>query len=208
MEFKEIYISTVSITNCIKLNLRKYQHIEDKELLQHYYSDGNNEWLGILMQRYSMLLFGVCMKYVKNEEEAKDCVQQIFFKVINELHKYKVEYFKSWLYMVAKNHCLMKLRDKGKHTTEINEQVMAAPLDVMDKAALEEKDRTLELMAVALKELNHEQQLCVTLFYLEKKSYQQIADSTGFNMMQVKSHIQNGKRNLKLQMDRIQKNER
>jgi RNA polymerase sigma-70 factor (ECF subfamily) len=102
----------------------------------------------------------------------------------------------------------MKLRDKGKHTTEINEQVMAAPLDVMDKAALEEKDRTLELMAVALKELNHEQQLCVTLFYLEKKSYQQIADSTGFNMMQVKSHIQNGKRNLKLQMDRIQKNER
>jgi RNA polymerase sigma-70 factor (ECF subfamily) len=190
------------------LNLRNYQHIEDKELLQHYYSDGNNEWLGILLQRYSMLLFGVCMKYVKNEEEAKDCVQQIFFKVINELHKYKVEYFKSWLYMVAKNHCLMKLRDKGKHTTEINEQVMAAPLDIVDKAALEEKDRTLELMAIALKELNHEQQLCVTLFYLEKKSYQQIADSTGFNMMQVKSHIQNGKRNLKLQMDRIQKNER
>ncbi|MEP7165933.1 MAG: sigma-70 family RNA polymerase sigma factor [Ferruginibacter sp.] len=190
------------------MSLRHHNHIDDKELLQRFYNDGNNEWLGILLPRYTMLLFGVCMKYLKNEEEARDAVQQVFLKVINELQKYKVEYIKSWLYMVAKNHCLMKLRDKGKSTYEINEQVLAAPHDAGDIREIEEKDRTLDKMAQALKELNKEQQLCVTLFYLEKKSYQQVADQTGFSLMQVKSHIQNGKRNLKLQLERLQQNER
>jgi RNA polymerase sigma-70 factor (ECF subfamily) len=190
------------------LKLRNHDHTDDKELLQHFYNDGNNEWLGILLERYTMLLFGVCMKYLKNEEEAKDAVQQVFLKVINELQKYKVEYIKSWLYMVAKNHCLMKLRDKGKYTYEINDQVMAAPQESGDLKEIEEKDKTLDKMAQALKVLNKEQQLCVTLFYLEKKSYQQVADLTGYSLMQVKSHIQNGKRNLKLQLERYQQNER
>ncbi len=64
------------------------------------------------------------MKYLKNEQDAKDCVQQIFLKVISELHKYKVDYFKSWIYMIAKNHCLMKLRDKGKVTTGLDEKMI------------------------------------------------------------------------------------
>ena len=189
------------------MSLRYQKNIDDNELLQHFYNDGDNEWLGILLQRYTMLLLGVCMKYLKNEEEAKDAVQQVFLKVINELHKYKVEYFKSWVYMVAKNHCLMKLRDKGKYTSEINEKIMAAPQDGNDMAALKEKDNTLELLSFALLQLNKEQQVCVTLFYLEKKSYLQIASETGYSMMQVKSNIQNGKRNLKLQMEKLRPNE-
>ncbi|HSU50838.1 MAG TPA: sigma factor, partial [Segetibacter sp.] len=83
-----------------------FAHIEDKELLNKFYDDGNNYWLGIILQRYTLLLFGVCMKYLKDEEEAKDAVQQIFLKVITELGKYRVDYFKSWLYMIAKNFCL------------------------------------------------------------------------------------------------------
>jgi len=79
-------------------------HISDTQLLNSFYTSRDNHWLGILLQRYTLLLLGVCMKYLKNEEEAKDCVQQVFLKAITELHKYKVEYFKSWLYMVAKNH--------------------------------------------------------------------------------------------------------
>ena len=101
------------------MNTDKYKHIDDHQLLQYFYTDRNNEWLGILLQRYTLLLLGICMKYLKNEEEAKDAVQQIFLKVIAELHKHKVDYFKSWLYIVAKNHCLMKLRSKGIHFTEI-----------------------------------------------------------------------------------------
>lgn len=109
--------------------------------------------------------------------------------------------------MVAKNHCLMKLRDKGKYTVEINEKLLGS---VQDEPAMREvilKDKKLDHLSKALKELNSDQELCVTLFYIERKSYQQIAEQTGFNLMQVKSHIQNGKRNLKILMEKSQENE-
>ena len=83
------------------VNAERYQQLTDQQLLEHFYADHDNEWLGILLQRYTLLLLGLCMKYLKNEEQAKDSVQQIFLKVITELQKYKVEYFKSWVYMVA-----------------------------------------------------------------------------------------------------------
>jgi RNA polymerase sigma factor (sigma-70 family) len=152
-------------------------------------------------------LLGVCMKYLKNEEEAKDAVQQVFLKAINVLHKYKVEYFKSWIYMVAKNHCLMKLRDKGRFTAEINERSASTAAEPEEKNRHIEKDRSLNNLALAMLQLNKEQQLCVTLFYLEKRSYQEIADQTAYSLMQVKSHIQNGKRNLKIIMERMDEGE-
>lgn len=174
-------------------------NIEDKELLEKYYLDGNNQWLGILLQRYTLLLLGVCIKYLKNEEEAKDSVQQIFIKVITEVNKYKIEYFKSWLYMVAKNYCLMKIRDShGKIPVELNENVAAHHPDTDNLHELVDKDITLTYIEEGLLHLNEEQKQCVTLFYLQKKSYNQITATTGFTTLQVKSFIQNGKRNLKI----------
>ncbi len=196
-----ILLATNSYFSIVKAD--KYQDITDHELLDKFYADHDNEWLGILLQRYTLLLLGVSMKYLKNEEEAKDSVQQIFLKVIQELHKYKVEYFKSWLYMVAKNHCLMKLRDRrGKVTAEINDRLAAKPGDETDLQALVNNDHTLDLMEGALKELNAEQQQCLTLFYLQKKSYQEVSDESGYSMLQVKSYIQNGKRNLKILIEK------
>ena len=142
----------------------KYQHITDQELLEKFYADHKNEWLGILLQRYTLLLLGVSMKYLKNEEQAKDSVQQIFLKVIQELHKYKVEYFKSWLYMVAKNHCLMKLRESnGKSTVEVNDNITNKADEEADRQVLLQNDHTLDLLELSLKELNPEQQQCVTV---------------------------------------------
>jgi RNA polymerase sigma factor (sigma-70 family) len=176
-----------------------FAHIEDKQLLDKFYSDGNNQWLGILLQRYTMLLLGVCMKYLKNEEEARDCVQQIFLKAITELQKYKVDYFKSWLYMIAKNHCLMKIRDKhGRIPVELTDKIIHEEDTFETKQEHVDKDNTLQLIEEGLQELNEEHKLCLTLFYLQKKSYHEIAASTGYNLLQVKSYIQNGKRNLKL----------
>jgi RNA polymerase sigma-70 factor (ECF subfamily) len=186
----------------------KYQDNTDQQLLEYFYADHNNKWLGILLQRYTLLLLGVCMKYLKNEDDAKDSVQQIFLKVIQELQKYKVDYFKSWLYMVAKNYCLMKLRDRqGKITIEINDRLSAKAGEETDRDKLLQNDHTIELMEEALKELNAEQQQCVTLFYLQKKSYQEISDATGYNMLQVKSYIQNGKRNLKILIEKKMQDE-
>ena len=198
------FLPTVHLNSyyCDLLNVTpdKYQHITEAELLQKFTNDGNNFWLGILLQRYTLLLFGVCMKYLKNEEAAKDAVQQIFLKVLTELQKYKVDYFKSWLYMVAKNHCLMMLRDKHVFIDVDN----AKPLvdDDFDIAALQDKEKTLTLIDECLNYLQTDQKTCVTLFYLQKKSYVQIVELTSFTMMQVKSHIQNGKRNLKILVEK------
>jgi len=179
-----------------------FNHITDHELLERYYADRNNEWLGVLLQRYTLLLLGVCMKYTKQEEEAKDCVQQIFVKIITELPKYKVEYFKSWIYTIARNHCLMKLRDQHGRPAALSDAMLADWDEDPGKNKHLEKDQLLELMEQSLEELGKEQKLCVTLFYLEKKSYQEIAETTQFTLLQVKSYIQNGKRNLKLLMER------
>ena len=184
------------------MNQDRYAHITDQQLLGYFKADKSNNWLGILLQRYTLLLLGVCMKYLKNEEEAKDAVQQIFLKAIVELHKYDVEYFKSWLYMVAKNHCLMKLRDKPGRVVDIKEQMIVSNDDHYNLQIHIDKDNQLELMTTSLQELSAEQKQCVTLFYLEKKTYQDIADETGYSLMQVKSYIQNGKRNLKILLER------
>jgi len=185
------------------VNTGKYKHTSDQELLGNFYADHNAEWLGILLPRYTLLLLGVCMKYLKNEEEAKDSVQQIFLKVITELKKYRVDYFKSWLYMVAKNHCLMKLRDRhGKASVELTERHLLAVEEEPGTQSLLQNDQTMELMSEAMGELSEEQRRCVNLFYLEKKSYQEVSETTGFTMMQVKSYIQNGKRNLRLLIEK------
>ncbi len=182
---------------------KTYQHLTDQELLQQFHASHDNELLGALLQRYTLLLFGVCMKYLKNEEAAKDVVQQVFLKAIQELHKYKVDYFKSWIYMVAKNHCLMQFRNKSNQTKEINERLLVADEDV--KEAHLEKEQMLNSMESALQELNVEQRVCVQLFYLEKKSYSEITEQTSYSLLQVKSYIQNGKRNLKIIIERNKK---
>jgi RNA polymerase sigma factor (sigma-70 family) len=197
-------ICIIPLKNCYftHVNRESFDHITDQELLDRFYEDHDNEWLGILLKRYTLLLLGVCMKYLKNEEDARDSVQQLFLKAITELHKYKVDFFKSWIYMVARNHCLMKLRDRhGKIPIEIRES-MALPAGDPENEDYRAKDLLLEEMGRALEQLSPEQKLCVTLFYLKKISYQDISSQTGFTLMQVKSHIQNGKRNLKILLDK------
>lgn len=171
------------------------EHIDDNSLLENYYTTSDNKWLGILLQRYTMLLLGVCMKYLKNENNAKDAVQQVFLKAINEVPKYKITYFKSWIYMVAKNHCLMQLRNKNI-SLEISDNTILED-ETLDLDIYIKKDVDLDLLAKSVQELSKEQRECVVMFYLEKKSYQEICEKTQYTSMQVKSNIQNGKRNLK-----------
>lgn len=180
-----------------------FKHITDSELLKKYQSDLNKEWLGILLQRYTMLLLGVCMKYLKNEEEAKDAVQQIFLKALGELEKYPVDYPKSWLYKIACNFCLMQLRDR-KQLVSMDQSPELMDIKDIDNEALLTKEVNLTHLAQAIEELGHDQKTCITLFYLQKKSYQQISDITSFSLLQVKSHIQNGKRKLKILIEKKQ----
>ncbi|PUZ25977.1 sigma-70 family RNA polymerase sigma factor [Chitinophaga parva] len=178
--------------------------MSDQELLQRYKTDGDSYWVGILFDRYALQLLGVCMKYLKNEEDARDAVQQIFLKVLSDIHKHEVQYFHAWIYQVTKNYCLMQLRHpERRHPAAITEQ-HAEQLDSGAEQALNpvEKEAALEHMEAALQQLNEPQRVCVTKFYLGKQSYQEIADTTPYTLLQVKSHIQNGKRNLRLFMEK------
>jgi RNA polymerase sigma factor (sigma-70 family) len=182
------------------LSEKEFKHTSDQELLSQYYKSNDSRLLGVLLQRYTLLLLGVCMKYLKNEEAAKDAVQQIFLKVIHELQRYHVQYFKSWLYMIARNYCLMQLRKHDiKNVKELNENIAEEEYPLQHAA---EKEKLFSLVETSLDELSDEQKRCITLFYLDKKSYQQISEETGFNLLQVKSFIQNGKRNLKLLVEK------
>lgn len=176
----------------------KYKHITDAELLERHVKSDHNEWIGILLERYTLLLFGVSMKYLKNEQEAHDCVQQVFLKVIQDVHKYKIEFFKSWLFMVAKNHCLTILRHKKQVNGmpdffEIEDERNEIEIDLKKIEQVR-----LDVLKESLNELNEDQKKCIILFYLEKKSYNEIVAQTPYSLLQVKSFIQNGKRNLKI----------
>lgn len=184
-----------------------YHQLNDQELLNAFYQKQESQVLGILLERYTLLLLGVCMKYLKNEDLAKDSVQQIFLKIIQELPRYRVTYFKSWIYMIAKNFCLMYLRDNHKTIpTELKESHETTVQYENDLTYLTNKELLLDLIDKGLQTLNKEQKECVTLFYLEKKSYKEISDQTGYNLLQIKSHIQNGKRNIKIWVEKQKAN--
>lgn len=178
----------------------------DHQLLERFYEESDRQWLGILLERYTLLLLGVCMKYLRNEEEARDCVQHIFLKVLTDAAKHRVSFFKSWLYMVAKNECLMRLRNhQGKRVQPLPDDHYPQHPEP-PAGELQEQEITLRLLEESVAELNEAQRTTVSLFYLQQMSYQQISNQTGFSLLQVKSYIQNGKRNLRLMLERKLKN--
>ena len=183
------------------------QQLTDQELLQRFKADNNSDWIGVLFDRYALLLLGMCMKYLKNEEDARDAVQQIFLKMLSDINKHEIQYFRAWIYQVTKNYCLMQLRQKHmKYKEEISDKHMGViAAEEEDKRVYQEKDILLENMGQAMELLSPEQKVCVQLFYLQKKSYQEIADQTRYSLLQVKSYIQNGKRNLKLLLEKQQR---
>lgn len=169
--------------------------MSDEELLSAYRSDRNNAWLGHLLQRYTSLLLGVAYKYLQDKAAAEDAVQHVFETTLTHLPDEKVLNFKGWLYVLMRNHCLQQLRNKKHFADESVLSAVAAQED--GKAEAEWLNHTLDEMNDALEQLNDAQRETITLFYMKKHSYEQITEQTGFTFMQVKSYIQNGKRNLK-----------
>jgi len=174
----------------------QHTSLTDDELLLRYQSGRDNIWLGYLLQRYTALLLGVAMKYLKDKTLAEDAVQQIFLKALTHLPQGQIHNFKGWLYILMRNHCLQALRDKSYNA---GEELLANISETgTDKEDIQWKDYTLTQMNEAIGALNEEQKRCLTAFYLKKLTYQQIMEQTGYSFAQVKSYIQNGKRNLKV----------
>lgn len=190
-----------------RMRFRKRSHnsYTDEELIARYKETEDPEWVGYLFDRYAQLVFLVSMKYLKDTAESEDAAMQVFEKLLFDLKRYEVRIFKGWLHMVVRNHCLMLLEQRKRKHRQVEEikyesDVMEthSEFDLMSEPS--EEEITLLRMQKALEQLNDQQRYCLDLFYLQKKSYQEVADISGFTLKQVKSYIQNGKRNLKIML--------
>ncbi|MBP6589368.1 MAG: sigma-70 family RNA polymerase sigma factor [Chitinophagaceae bacterium] len=184
--------------------LRNIPHntLTDKELVALYKESGDMSVLGELYQRYMELVYGVCLKYYKEPEASKDAVMQIFEELVSKLKKHEVDNFKGWLHQVAKNHCLMQLRTpRNMKTVEFNTELMQSEENLHLNGVLE-KEEHFKMMEFCLGTLTDKQQEAIRLFYLEGKCYNEITEMTGQDWNQVRSLIQNGRRNLKNCMEK------
>jgi len=176
--------------------------LTDKELVALYKKSGDLSVLGELYQQYMDLVFGVCLKYFKEPETAKDCVMQIFEELVSKLKKYEVDNFKGWLYQLAKNYCLMQLRTpKNLKTVEFKTELVQTEENVHLNDVLQ-KEENFKKLEYCLNTLTDEQQKTIRLFYLEEKCYNEIVEKTGYEWNHVRSLIQNGRRNLKHCMEK------
>jgi len=177
--------------------------LSDEELIALLNDQTYNEIINEIFNRYSYILYGLCYKYLKNTEESKDAVQSIFEKIFTDLGNHSVRNLKSWLFVVAKNYCLMQIRKKQVETKELTAENSSHVLlklyeeEIGQKNENDEMENHVSELLRCIDKLSSQQSICINLMYLDDKSYKEIADITGFSLNEVKSHIQNGKRNLR-----------
>lgn len=172
----------------------------EQELLCAFEQSGNKELLGIVLERYTLILMGVCMKYLKDSNSAQDILQQVFIKAILTIEKQRIDNLGGWLYRVAKNECLDYLR-KYKNHTDVDDLAYRLEQEELNLEDHLKKESDVQALKKAMESLKEEQRVCIELFYLKQKSYQEIVEMTKFDIKQVKSNIQNGKRNLKIKLE-------
>ncbi len=175
---------------------------DEPSLLSNFRQTGDLEILGRLYGQYMPLVYGLCLKYLKDEHDSKDAVMQIFEQLVKKLRVHEVSNFKSWLYTLARNHCLMALRAAGKHPTSSLEEQAVESGEFLHPVNDDDKEERLVLMENCIGKLPDEQKATIRLFYLDQKCYKEVADLTGYDLNKVKSYIQNGKRNLRICMEK------
>ncbi len=184
----------------------KMENRSDGQLIGDYLSSGKLDSLGILYGRYIDLVYGVCLKYFKNREKSKDAVMDIFEKLVTELERHEVENFRSWLYVLTKNYCLMELRSSKKEINKVINIEDHAYLFMENDFQMHPVDagdiNNDEVLEKCIEQLREAQKKCIRLFYYDNKCYREIAGLLEMDERKVKSHLQNAKRNLKICMEK------
>lgn len=181
---------------------QKPSALSDAELIERFRKTDDMTLVSELFGRYTSMIYGVCLKYLRDRDNAKDAVMQVFEKLPGSLQTHQIANFRGWLHVTARNHCLMQLRArKGKNTEELGSHDVETGL-VLHLEEEPELENDLNRLEKCIEKLVDEQQRCVRLFFLEEKCYREIATSTGYDLLKVKSYIQNGKRNLRICMEK------
>lgn len=176
--------------------------LSDAALVQAFQQQADLTVLATLYERYMDLVYGVCLNYLKDSERAKDCVLQIFEELIVKVPQHQIGNFRGWLYQLTKNYCLMQLRsDKKFMKVPADDLVMQSEPGVHLDGVMEREDQ-MQALQDCLAQLNREQRQVVELFYLQGKAYKEIVSLMEIDVNTVRSFLQNGRRNLKICMDK------
>jgi RNA polymerase sigma-70 factor (ECF subfamily) len=184
---------------------KKKEYSSDEELLKHYKQSGNKDLFADLFKKHVSVVYGTCLFYLQDKDEAQDATMQLFEKLMLDINNREIDNFKGWLSFVVRNHCISIIRKNKSQNKNIKSyyefEYEDANYETEEKINTVSDDVMLENMKQCLPKLKENQRLCVELFYLNDKSYQDIANQTGFTLNEIKSYIQNGKRNLKLLLE-------
>ena len=185
------------------LRRKDIANLPDEELLEHYKVSGESTSFGILYNRYTPLIYGLCLKYLQNADMAQDAVMQIFEDILPKVCQYDIRVFRTWIYSVVKNYCLQILRrDKKEITIDFSTFIMESDeiLHLLDKGGSDEE--RIQALNRCIEKLSEPQRLCIVNFFLEEMSYADVSEKMGYTVKYVKSNVQNGKRNLKICMEK------
>jgi len=184
---------------------KKKEYSSDEELLKHYKQSGNKDLFADLFKKHVSVVYGTCLFYLQDKDEAQDATMQLFEKLMLDINNREIDNFKGWLSFVVRNHCISIIRKNKSQSKNIKSyyefEYEDANYETEEKINTVSDDVMLENMKQCLPKLKENQRLCVELFYLNNKSYQDIANQTEFTLNEIKSYIQNGKRNLKLLLE-------
>lgn len=180
----------------------KISQFSDEELLMKYKETLDSEYFGVLYNKYIPLIYGLCLKYLKEEEKTQDAVMQIFENLLSKVLNYSISNFKTWIYSVSKNYCLQEIRTNKKEiVVDFNAEVMESGeiLHLFDEPDDEHK---FFILKQCIEKLPAPQRITIEMFFFKEKSYVDIVETTEYQLKSVKSYIQNGKRNLKICMEK------
>ncbi|MBI3510301.1 MAG: sigma-70 family RNA polymerase sigma factor [Bacteroidetes bacterium] len=176
---------------------KKETQLSDSELIDQYRRTTNSWYAGELFRRYTQLITAVAYNYMQNNVDTEDAVMEVFEIILRDLQHHEVNNFKTWVYSVTKHLCLKKLRKDSMEVKDVETALRNLAADESPKTEALQLEEQLEKLKEAVTKLSEEQKKCIELFYFEEKSYKEVSDLTGFSVNEVKSYLQNGKRNLK-----------
>ena len=184
---------------------KKKEYTSDEDILKHYKQTGDKEIFADLFKKHVTVVYGTCLFYLQDKDEAQDATMQLFEKLLLDVNNREIDHFKGWLSFVVRNHCISLIRKQKSQSKNVKMyyefEYQDANLETEESIGRVGDEQMLEQMKQSLPKLKEGQRICVELFYLKDKSYQEIANETSYSLNEIKSYIQNGKRNLKLLME-------
>jgi len=180
--------------------------LSDEDLLAHYQRSGETHYLGQLYERYLPMVYGVCLNILRDAHAAEDAVMGIYEELSRKVQAHQIEVFRGWLYTLTRNYCLMELRRKKRMPTDYHPPENLVHYDAITPASEFEIARPsdVERLQLCLQGLPNKQRQSIQQFYFEGKSYQEIAQQLEEDVGKVRSYIQNGRRNLRLCLEKQQ----